>query len=316
MTKAVQKSETTALSIKDQTLTAVSKRIRAMQGNGEIHFPEDYSPQNSLNSAWLQLQEIKTKDKKPVLQACTKASICNALLDMVITGMNPAKGQGYFIPYGNQLSFQRSYMGTMALAKRVDDTIEDIPAEVVYKGDQLEYEIVKGQKFVTSHKQKIENIKPDNIVAAYAMVVDKNGEVKKCVIMTMEEIKKSWKMSKMNPITDKGNLKAGSTHAEFTAEMCKRTVIARLCKPIIGSSDDKNLKLAAGRSEVIQAENDTQEEIEQNANQDFLDMDIDETGTASVPEQKEAQETEDTTQQDERSESDRIADEAAEQIEF
>lgn len=273
-----QEGTTTAVSIKDQTLTAVSDRIRALQNEGGLHFPPDYSPQNALNSAWLQLQEIKTREKKPVLQACTKASICNALLDMVITGMNPAKNQGYFIPYGDQLTFQRSYLGTMALAKRVDNSILDVPAEVVYKDDILEYEISKGQKIVSTHKQKLENINPENIIAAYAMTVDKNGEVKKCAIMTMDEIKKSWKMSKMNPITDKGNIKAGSTHAEFTAEMCKRTVINRLCKPIIGSSDDKNLRMAALRSDIERSLHESEEEINENANQIPLDIDDDGPG--------------------------------------
>lgn len=285
MVAAVKTTETTtkALTIKDQTLDSVSKRIKAMQEGGNIHFPPDYSPQNALNSAWLILQEIKTRDKQPVLQACTKVSICNSLLDMVIQGLNPSKDQGYFIAYGSQLSFQRSYFGTMAVAKSVDKGITDIPAEVVYKGDKFEFEIIKGQKVVSEHKQKIENILPENIIAAYAMIVDADGEIRNCIIMTMDEIKASWKMSKVNPITDKGGIKAGSTHAEFTAEMCKRTVINRICKPIINSSNDANLKLAAGRSEVIKAEGDMAEEAEKHANQEILDIDVEETET-STPE--------------------------------
>lgn len=276
--------KTKALTVKDQTLDAVSKRIKAMQSGGDIHFPPAYSPQNALNSAWLILQETKTKDKQPVLQECTKVSICNALLDMVIQGLNPAKDQGYFIAYGKQLSFQRSYFGTMAVAKTVDKNISDIPAEVVYKGDKFEFEIKKGQKIVSEHKQKLENIDPEKILAAYAMIVNSDGEIRNCVIMTIEEIKSSWRMSKMNPVNDKGDIKAGSTHAEFTAEMCKRTVINRICKPIINSSNDANLKLASGRSDVIQAESDIQEEIQENANQEVFDMDIDDSGTAQISE--------------------------------
>jgi recombination protein RecT len=40
-----------------------------------------------------------------VLQACTRDSIANALLDMAVQGLNPAKKQGYFIAYGKQLVF-------------------------------------------------------------------------------------------------------------------------------------------------------------------------------------------------------------------
>ncbi|MFH2219090.1 MAG: recombinase RecT, partial [Pseudomonadota bacterium] len=79
----------------------VGQRIKALQSEGEIHFPPDYSPQNALRSAWLILQNTQDRNKKPALEVCTKASVYNALFDMVITGLNPEKKQGYFIVYGN-----------------------------------------------------------------------------------------------------------------------------------------------------------------------------------------------------------------------
>jgi recombinational DNA repair protein RecT len=59
--------------------------------------------------------------------------------------------------------------------------------------------------------------------------------------MTLEEIKASWKMSKTYPVKDDGSIKPGSTHDKFMADMCKKTVIARLCKPIINSSSDATI---------------------------------------------------------------------------
>lgn len=259
--------------VKEETLDAVAKRIKALQASGEIHFPPDYSPQNALKSAWLILQEIKDKDKNLALEVCTKASILNSLMDMVITGLNPAKKQGYFLAYGKQLAFQRSYFGSMALAKRVDPDIEDIIAEPVYEADELEYEIIKGRKQIIKHKQSIDAVNSKNVKAAYCMVIDKNGEVKKTDLMTFEEIKKSWKKSKMEPVNKDGTIKAGSTHDDYLAEMCRRTVINRTCKPIINSSDDKHLKIAAMRSEVVEAEEDALLQIEEHANQEVIDID-------------------------------------------
>jgi recombination protein RecT len=273
-----EKKETTvAVTKKEQTVVdVVSKRISVLQSSGELHFPPDYSPQNALKSAWLILQTVQDKDKKPVLEVCTKPSIVNALLDMVITGLNPAKKQGYFIAYGKQLVFQRSYFGSEALAKRVDPNIKKIPAEVVYEGDKLEYEIRMGEKVIVRHSQNLENINPEKIVAAYAMVIGQNGEIMATDMMTFAEIKKSWEKSKVYPILKDGSIKEGTTHADFTADMCKRTVINRICKPIFNSSDDKYLKLSAMRSEVVRAEEDAEEEIDANANQEIIDIDLDE----------------------------------------
>ncbi|MBU0977971.1 MAG: recombinase RecT [Nanoarchaeota archaeon] len=259
--------------IKDETIDAVSKRIKALQSGGELHFPPDYSPQNALKSAWLILQETKDKDKNLALEVCTKASIFNSLLDMVITGLNPAKKQGYFIVYGKQLAFQRSYFGSMALAKRVDENIDDIIAEPVYEADTLEYEIIKGRKQIVKHRQTIEAVNSRKIKAAYCMVIDKNGEIIKTDLLTFEEIKKAWEKSPVHPVEKDGNIKKGSVHDEFIADMCRRTVINHACKPIINSSDDKHLKLAAMRSEVIEAEEEALTQIEDHANRDIIDID-------------------------------------------
>ena len=259
--------------IKEETLDAVAKRIKALQASGEIHFPPDYSPQNALKSAWLILQETRDKDKNLALEVCTKASILNSLMDMVITGLNPAKNQGYFLVYGKRLAFQRSYFGSMALAKRVDPDIEDVIAEPVYESDELEYEIIKGRKHILKHKQTIDAVNSKKVKAAYCMVIGKDGEVKRIDLMTFEEIKKSWKKSKMEPVNKDGTIKAGSTHDDYLAEMCRRTVINRTCKPIINSSDDKHLKIAAMRSEVVEAEEDALLQIEEHANQEVIDVD-------------------------------------------
>jgi len=96
----------------------VLSKIQKLQSNGEIYFPNNYSPENALKSAWLKLQETKDKNDKPVLQSCTQISIANALLNMVVQGLNPMKNQCYFIPYGNQLTLMRSYFGSIAVAKQ------------------------------------------------------------------------------------------------------------------------------------------------------------------------------------------------------
>src|SRR3972149_1794165 len=94
-------------------LQKMQVRINQLAENKEIVFPPNYSPSNALNSAWIKLIETK-KDGKPITEHCTQGSIANALMKMVVQGLSPVKNQCYFIPYGDQLNFQRSYQGSIA----------------------------------------------------------------------------------------------------------------------------------------------------------------------------------------------------------
>src|SRR5690606_18529173 len=135
----------------------------------------------------------------------------NALLDMVVQGLNPAKKQGYFIVYGRQLVFQRSYFGTMAVTKRVTGA-KDIFAQVVYDGDEFEFEIDRGKKRVLKHVQTLKSLSSGKIVAAYCTIIFPDDR-EYTDIMTMDEIRQSWKKSKQGPDRE------GSTHQEFPQEM-------------------------------------------------------------------------------------------------
>ena len=259
--------------MKKDVVNVVESKVQEFITKGQLHLPAGYSPDNAMKSAWLILQSTQDRDKKPVLTVCTKDSIANALLDMVVQGLNPAKKQGYFIAYGKSLVFQRSYFGTMALAKMIDDNIADIVAEVVYDGDTFKYAMVRGKKEITLHEQALENVNGKKIKAAYCMIINADGEVIKTEIMTFEEIKQAWKQSQMNPFDDKGNVKDSSTHGKFTAEMAKKTVINRACKTILNSSSDSHLlRQSIVRSGEIQAEVEVAEEIETNANTTPIDI--------------------------------------------
>ena len=267
MTKELIKKESS--NIADKVLDKVIK----FQNSGEIDLPKNYSPGNALKSAYLMLQTTLNKNKQPVLEACTQSSIANSLLDMVIQGLNPSKKQCYFIAYGNRLTCMRSYFGTEAVAKAYCN-IEKISAQVVWGDDEFEYNIVNGVKEIITHKQKLCNI-GKNPQGAYCILYFKHTENEKSYtytdIMTMEQIKKSWEKSKSDPNSATG------VHSNFNEEMIKKTVISRTCKPFINSSND----LILMRNKVGVEKNyddesldstDIQDEIENNANQEFIDI--------------------------------------------
>ena len=261
-----------ALVVKKETVDIVVNRVKEFENTGELTFPANYIPQNALKSAWLILQETQNMDHKFVLDCCTKDSIANALLSMVVQGLNPDKKQCYFIAYGTKLAMQRSYFGSMAVAKMVNPDIEDIFGEAVYEGDEFEYSKVRGKTVVTKHNQKIENVHKSKIIAAYATILYFSGK-EESTILTFDQIKQSWKQSKMNPVDNDGQIKGSSVHGKFTADMCVKTAINKACKMIINSSNDKSIvsKFAKETDDVV-IEARVDEEISVHANSEPIDI--------------------------------------------
>lgn len=222
-TKAVQKYE----NISEQVLA----RIEEFQKTGGMVLPKDYSVENHMKSAWLILQATTDRSGQQALAVCTKESIANALLDMVLQGLSVSKKQGYFIVYGNKLEFQRSYFGTIALAKRTGGIKTEPVANVIYEGDEFVYTIdpTTARISIVKHEQRIENIDNTKIKGAYALVTLADGTTQ-VTIMSMAQIRAAWGQG-----ATKGNSPA---HKNFAEEMAKKTVIGRACKAIINSSDD------------------------------------------------------------------------------
>jgi len=259
--------------VKKDTVDVVAAKVREFQERGELHFPANYSPDNAMKSAWLILQATKSGKNdgyRPALEVCTKDSIANSLLDMVVQGLNPAKKQGYFLVYGKQLVFQRSYFGTMSVTKRVTGA-KSIDAAVIYEGDEVDYEMVNGRITNLSHKQKFGNINKDKILGAYATIVMTDDTVYH-ELMTIDEIRKAWSKSQTWG-KEQTQEQKGSTHDEFKQEMAKKTVINRACKKFLNSSDDSSLVMNhINRADDIAAEAELAEEINQNANKDVIDV--------------------------------------------
>jgi recombination protein RecT len=260
--------------IKKDTVDVVAAKVKEFQEKNVLHFPASYSPENAMKSAWLTLQTIKDRNGKPALEVCTKDSVAHSLLDMVVQGLNPSKKQGYFIVYGNQLTFQRSYFGTMAVTKRVTNA-KSIDAAVIYEGDDVDYEMVNGRITNLTHKQKFGNINKDKVIGAYATIVLADGTVYH-ELMTIDELRKAWSKAQFWG-KDQQVEKPGSTHDEFKQEMAKKTVINRACKKFMNASDDSSLVMQhVNRADEAAEEAQLEEEIRNNANGEIIDIEFEE----------------------------------------
>jgi len=251
---AANQQVATQKAFQEETVSKVLTRIQAFQAAGELRLPSDYSPENALKAAWLHLIGQVNRDNKPVLEVCSRESIANALLDMVTKGLSPIKKQCYFIPYGNVLKCDESYMGTIAIAKREAD-VKDVNANIIYEGDVFQYALdpKTGRRSVVKHEQAFENIDMDKIKGAYAIVEFNDGSIK-TEVMTMKQIQQAW---------GQGATKGSSpAHKNFPDQMAIKTVISRALKLEIGSSDDSHLapidQVSAGvKIEVAEKANKT-----------------------------------------------------------
>ncbi|HFI0136378.1 TPA: recombinase RecT [Streptococcus suis] len=241
---------------KDITDT-VNAKVSQMQNEGLVVAP-NYAPANALKSAFFAMTNSPSGN---LLEKCSKESIANALLDMVVQGLSPAKTQCYFIPYGNTLKMTRSYFGTMKVVKQLSN-VKDIWAEVVFEGDVLKIRNDNGRKVLESHETDWTN--QDNaIIGAYCIIEKVDGE-RILTVMTKKEIDRSWQQSKNKSVQN-----------AFPQEMAKRTVINRAAKQFFNTSDDSDILIeAVNRTTENEFDNNRQiKEVEsvQSAGQDILD---------------------------------------------
>ena len=241
--------------VKAEKITnATMHRVFSLEENKEISVPENYSVQNALQSAYLILNEAKTSKKmgyRPVLEVCTRESIYNSLLEMVVKGLSPMKSQGYFIAYGNKLTFQESYMGKVARAKRVKG-IKDIQGYCVYKDDEfeMEFDVETGEMTLAKYKPDPSKWTPENIIGAFAVTLKDEGKPS-IRYMTIAQIIKAWEMGDAN-----GN---GTPHKNFRDQMAVKTVISNAAKIVLNKSDDSDLVITKIRSNDIQLRADKDE---------------------------------------------------------
>lgn len=213
----------------------IARKLDELKKDGGLTIPANYNPANALKSAFFEMTNSASGN---LLEKCSRESIANSLLNMAIQGLSPAKKQCYFVPFGQNLSMQRSYFGTQKVVKSLTN-VEDIWATIIYEGDEFEIEIEGGRERIAKHTTSFLN-RDNDIIGAYCIIKKSDGE-EVLTVMTRKEIEASWSQSKNKSVQNK-----------FPQEMAKRTVINRAAKAFINTSDDSDA--------LIQAVNDTTEE--------------------------------------------------------
>lgn len=207
----------------ENIVSSVTKKVEGLEKAG-MQFAKDFNPINALRSSMLILQDMKDKNGKLVLESCSSGSIARALFNMLSKSLDASKGQMYFIPYGENLTAQESYFGSVTRAKRaVPDYVPIV--KIIREGDKfiMENDVETGETKVVKHETSFDNLdKP--IIGAYTWAYYPNGK-KDLVIMTMASIQRSWAQSSNGGLVAK----------KFPEEMVKRTLLRKACKMMVNT---------------------------------------------------------------------------------
>lgn len=275
-----QKKTVALEAVKKDISAQVLDRIDTFQKSGELRIPKDYSPENALKSAYLILSDPRNN----LLESCTKESVANALLKMVVWGLSPLKKQCDFIPYKDKLDCSPEYTGNIILAKRYGN-LKWIKANAIFEKDTFEFAVdaSTGRKKIVKHEQTLDSIGSKKLKGAYA-VYELNDGTKDVEVVNITQIHDAWNQGPM-----KG---ASPAHKNFPDQMAVKTVINRACKLLIRSSDDSVLYSNETEEEKPDA---VEIEIDENANVETISFEeVEEEEPESLEDENTAEEPEQT----------------------
>lgn len=197
-----------------------------LKKNGDVILPPNYDVNDAVKALYLKTIQTVDKQKRPVLEVCTRESIEQVVQNYVSKGLNIAKNQCYLVCYGNTLTLKESYFGKQKEANAYAGIT--INSNVIYEGEKVNIVVRPNGTKIIEHTPDFSKFDTNKIIGAYAIAVNDKGEVVDSDIMTMKEIRQSWAKSSSG----------GTVHKEFPVEMTRKTVIARLAKRFINTSDD------------------------------------------------------------------------------
>lgn len=207
--------------------------------------PKDFNKQRFIQNCMTVLQDGQADFSK-----CQASTVVRTLLKGAFLSLDFFAGECYAIPYGDKCQFQTDYKGEIKLAKKYSSNpIKDIYAKVVREGDEFEEYIENGIQTVNFRPKTFNN---GEIIGAFAVCLYKDGSMIYDT-MSKEDIEQ----------TRKAFSKASNSKAwtQSYGEMCKKTVLRRLCKLIDLDFDSIEQRKAFEDGSAFDVKGDTQKEV-------------------------------------------------------
>ena len=190
--------------------------------------PTDFNKQRFVQNCMTVLQDGQADFSK-----CDSSTVVRTLLKGAFLGLDFFNGECYAIPYGGSCQFQTDYKGEIKLAKKYSSNpIKDIYAKVVREGDEFEEVIEDGQQKINFRPKTFND---GEIIGAFAVCLYRDGSM---IYDTMS--RKDIEHTRQT-FSKAANSKAWK---DSYGEMCKKTVLRRLCKLIDLNFDNVEQKKA------------------------------------------------------------------------
>lgn len=178
--------------------------------------PKEFNKQRFVQNCMTVLQDGTSDFSK-----CDSRTVVRTLLKGAFLGLDFFNGECYAIAYGDKCQFQTDYKGEIKMCKKYSSNpIKDIYAKVVREGDEFIETIENGNQTV-SFKPKAFN--DGEILGAFAVCLYKDGGMIYDT-MSVAEIEHTRKTFSKQA--------SGKAWTNSYGEMCKKTVLRRLCKLI------------------------------------------------------------------------------------
>ena len=199
---------------KDKYLLAVYNDLNTRLEKQSEALPKDLNKQRFVQNCMTVLTEND-------FSKCDPTSVARTLMKGAYLGLDFFAGECYAINYGGKVQFQTDYKGQIKLCKKYSSNpIKDLYARIVREGDEFEEVIVNGQQSVNFRPKAFND---GEILGAFAVCLYKDGSMIYDA-MSKQEIENTRKnFSKMS---------SGPAWTKSYSEMCKKTVLRRLCKLI------------------------------------------------------------------------------------
>lgn len=181
----------------------------------ESALPKDFNRERFIQNC------LAVMNETPQLAKINPAQTIQGLLKGAYLGLDFLNRECYLIPYSNSVQFQTDYKGEVKFTKKYSiRKIKDIYAKVVRQGDEFMEEIVDGKPSIDFKPVPFNDAE---IIGAFAVVLYQDGGMA-YEVMSVKDIN-----SVRNNYSKASQSKAWKNSFD---EMCKKTVLRRLCKHI------------------------------------------------------------------------------------
>lgn len=219
--EALQEQEKRSLTKNEWVAYVQTHLMTELQSHAKA-LPDGFNKDRFVLNCMTLLQDMmRDSRQRDALRRVEIGTIPLCLAKGAYLGLDFFNGECYAIPYGTGMNFQTDYKGEIKLCKKYSrNPIKDIYAKLVKEGDYFEESVEGGVQSVTFRPVPFSD---KDIIGVFAVVLFMDGTMMYDAMSRaeVEKVRNAYSKAKDSP-----------AWKNSFGEMCKKTVLRRLCKLI------------------------------------------------------------------------------------